>query len=153
MAIDSEGTKPLFPWIGKKHVLLLIKTTGLRRKEGGKTNKYIETRRSEAGSPVPLIYYIFCQSDYWKAISSSGRALEKYTYSLPSAYSIFPCPLQIYSLPKEVYLQRQAQSSIQTQCNCNSSLVFVIIFQEKKSFHYGCTQKSKTCNMNEDTAH
>ena len=26
---------------------------------GGKTNKYIETGRSEVGSPVPIIYYIF----------------------------------------------------------------------------------------------
>lgn len=130
MATDSESTvaKPLFPWIGKKHVLLLIKNMGLRRKEGGKTNKYIETHRSEVGSPVPLTYYIFCQSDYRKVISSSGRTLEKYTYSVPYTYSIFPCPLQMYSLPKEAYLQRQAQSSIQTQCNCNSSLVFIIIF-------------------------
>lgn len=77
----------------KKHAILLIKTWGWRRRKGRKTNKYIETGCSEVGAPAPVIYYTFCQSEYWKAISSSGRTLKNIPilYHTPTLFSPVPC--------------------------------------------------------------
>lgn len=142
---------PLFPWAGKNPHHPPHQKLGRRRRERGETNKYIETGHSEFGPSVLIIYYtFFCQSEYW---TQSVAQVEHLKLHLFCTYLIFPCPLQKYSIPKEAYLKRQAQSLIQTQCNCNSSLVFIINFGGKKSFYYRCTQKSKTCNMNEDIAH
>lgn len=120
---------PLFPCAGKNPHHPPHQKPGMRRREGGKTNKYIGTGHSEVGPSVLIIYYIFCQSEYWSQFVAQGEHLKIH---LLCTYSIFLCPLQKYSILKEAYLKRQAQSLIQTQCNCNSSLVFIINFLEKK---------------------